>query len=95
MYACFFAIETGRAAAIVLGTISRVKLKISEYLKLRDEFGEEFIKNQIDLLDEYLEINNNKNKESAMDFPVITIVTIKGTWIIKVQLKACSNKATI
>ena len=60
------------------GKYGRVKLKISEYLKLRDEFGEEFIKNQIDLLDEYLEINNNKNKYT--NFNLVLRKSIRENW---------------
>lgn len=60
------------------GKYGRVKLKISEYLRLREEFGEEFIQKQIELLDEYLEINNNKNKYT--NFNLVLRKSIRENW---------------
>lgn len=60
------------------GQYGRVKLTINEYLKLRDEFGEDFIKRQIDLLDEYIQSNNNKNKYS--DFNLVLRKSIRENW---------------
>jgi len=60
------------------GKYGRVKLKISEYLRLREEFGEEFIQNQIELLDEYLEMNNNKNKYT--NFNLVLRKSIRENW---------------
>ena len=44
------------------GKYQRIILTDKEYLKLLEEHGKETLDNQIRLLDEYLEINNNKNK---------------------------------
>lgn len=60
------------------GIYGRVKLTIDEYLKLVNEFGEEFIKNQIDLLDEYVESNNNKNKYT--NFNLVLRKSIRENW---------------
>lgn len=60
------------------GKFGRVKLKISEYLRLREEFGEEFIQKQIELLDEYLEMNNNKNKYT--NFNLVLRKSIRENW---------------
>lgn len=60
------------------GTYGRIKLTINEYLKLRDEYGEDFIKNQIELLDEYIESNNNKNKYT--NFNLVLRKSIRENW---------------
>ena len=65
------------------GTYGRVKLTIDEYLKLVDEFGEDFIKNQIELLDEYVESNNNKNKYT--NFNLVLRKSIRENWFNKKQ----------
>ena len=63
------------------GTYGRVKLTTDEYLKLVNEFGEEFIKQQIELLDEYLQMNNNKNKYT--DFNLVLRKSIREKWFQK------------
>lgn len=60
------------------GNYGRVKLTIDEYFKLINEFGEAFIKKQIDLLDEYVESNNNKNKYS--NFNLVLRKSIREGW---------------
>ena len=60
------------------GIYGRVKLTIDEYLRLVNEFGEEFIKQQIDLLDEYIESNNNKNKYT--NFNLVLRKSIRENW---------------
>ena len=60
------------------GTYGRIKLTIDEYLRLVNEFGEDFIKQQIDLLDEYVESNNNKNKYS--NFNLVLRKSIRENW---------------
>lgn len=63
------------------GTYGRVRLTIDEYLRLVNEFGEEFIKDQIESLDQYLEINNNKNKYS--NFNLVIRKAIRENWFSK------------
>ena len=65
------------------GTYGRVKLTIDEYLRLADEFGEDFIKKQIELLDEYIESNNNKNKYT--NFNLVLRKSIRENWFNKKQ----------
>lgn len=60
------------------GVYGRVKLTIDEYLKLVNEFGEDFIKKQIDLLDEYVEGNNNKNHYT--NFNLVLRKSIRENW---------------
>lgn len=60
------------------GTYGRIKLTIDEYLRLVNDYGEDFIKQQIDLLDEYVESNNNKNKYS--NFNLVLRKSIRENW---------------
>ena len=60
------------------GTYKRIKLTTDEYLRLLNEFGEDFIKQQIELLDEYVESNNNKNKYT--NFNLVLRKSIREKW---------------
>ena len=60
------------------GNFKRVKLTDEELKKLINDFGEEFIKEKINQLDEYLEINNNKNKYK--NFNLVLRKAIKERW---------------
>ena len=60
------------------GKFQRVKLTEKEYEKLIKEFGEDFIKKQIEKLDEYVESNNNKNKYS--NFNLVIRKAIREKW---------------
>lgn len=60
------------------GTYGRVKLTIDEYMRLVNEYGEDFIKQQIDYLDEYIESNNNKNKYT--NFNLVLRKSIRENW---------------
>ena len=71
------------------GTYGRVKLTTDEYFKLINEFGEAFIKKQIDLLDEYVESNNNKNKYS--NFNLVLRKSIREGWFKKTNKKGSSS----
>jgi len=63
------------------GKFERVKLTNKEYDNLCLEFGKEFINNQINLLDEYLETNNNKNKYT--NFNLVLRKSIRENWFNK------------
>lgn len=65
------------------GTYGRVELTSDEYLRLVNEFGEEFIKKQIELLDEYVESNDNKNKYK--NFNLVLRKSIRENWFKKRQ----------
>ena len=71
------------------GTYGRVKLTTDEYLKLVNEFGEEFIKKQIELLDEYVESNNNKNKYT--NFNLVLRKSIRENWFKTINKKGGSS----
>ena len=60
------------------GTYGRIKLTTDEYSRLIKEFGEDFINNQIELLDEYVETNNNKNKYT--NFNLVLRKSIREKW---------------
>lgn len=60
------------------GTYGRVKLTIDEYMRLVNEYGEYFIKQQIEYLDEYIESNNNKNKYT--NFNLVLRKSIRENW---------------
>ena len=60
------------------GKYKRIKLTKEEYKRLIEEYGEDFINKQIDLLDEYVESNNNKNKYS--NFNLVLRKSIKEDW---------------
>lgn len=63
---------------IKYGKYKRIKLTKEEYQRLIDEYGEDFITDQIDLLDEYVESNNNKNKYS--NFNLVLRKSIREGW---------------
>lgn len=63
------------------GKFGRIKLTNDEYDRLIKEFGKEFIDNQINLLDEYVESNNNKNKYS--NFNLVLRKSIRDNWFKK------------
>lgn len=71
------------------GTYGRVELTSDEYLKLVNEFGEEFIKKQIELLDEYVESNDNKNKYK--NFNLVLRKSIRENWFKKKQLSQSNS----
>lgn len=51
----------------IYGKFKRIKLTDDEYKRLVNDYGKEIIDKQIELLDEYIEINNNKNKYSNLN----------------------------
>lgn len=63
------------------GNYGRVTLTKDEYFRLVEEYGEEFITKQIELLDEYVESNNNKNKYS--NFNLVLRKSIRENWFSK------------
>ena len=63
------------------GTYKRIKLTDKEYDKLIKDYGEDLIKKQIELLDEYVESNNNKNKYT--NFNLVLRKSIRENWFNK------------
>lgn len=62
------------------GKFQRIKLTEQEYERLCKEFGTSFIERQIDLLDEYVESNNNKNKYT--NFNLVLRKSIRENWFV-------------
>ena len=60
------------------GTYGRVLLTLAEYDRLSNEFGQAYIDNQINLVDEYIESNNNKNKYT--NFNLVIRKSIRENW---------------
>lgn len=60
------------------GKYKRIKLQDQEYNKLVETYGKEYIDEQIQSLDNYVESNNNKNKYS--NFYLVLLKSIKGDW---------------
>jgi hypothetical protein len=60
------------------GTYGRIKLTKEQYDRLIEEYGEDHIKKQIELLDEYIQSNNNKNKYT--DFNLVIRKSIRNNW---------------
>ena len=67
------------------GTYKRVKLTEDEYKRLVEDYGEETITKQIDLLDEYIESNNNKNKYT--NFNLVLRKSIRDKWFEKKETR--------
>lgn len=72
------------------GKYERVMLTDDEYEKLCSDFGKELIDKQIVLLDEYLEINNNKNKYT--NYNLVLRKSIRENWFKNSEKK--ENKDT-
>ena len=72
------------------GKFQRIKLTEQEYERLCKEFGRSFIERQIDLLDEYVESNNNKNKYS--NFNLVLRKSINQNWFKSKQPKQHETK---
>ena len=68
------------------GEYGRVKLTNSEYNKLVADYGEDKVNEQIELLDEYVESNNNKNKYS--NFNLVLRKSIRENWFNKKEVKS-------
>jgi hypothetical protein len=67
-----------KEAKKTFGSFKRIKLTQKEYEKLIEEFNKEFIDKQIELLDEYVESNNNKNKYT--NFNLVLRKSIRENW---------------
>ena len=72
------------------GEYKRVELTQNEYQKLCDDFGKDFIDNQITLIDEYVESNNNKNKYK--NFNLVIRKSIRENWFVKQSFATTKEK---
>ena len=62
----------------IYGEYKRIKLTEEQYNKLIKDYGKQFIDKQIQLLDEYVESNNNKNKYT--NFNLVLRKSIRENW---------------
>ncbi len=69
------------------GEYGRVLLTDKELEKLKADYGEEFIMQAIDRLDEYIQSNNNKNRYT--DFNLVLRKAIREQWGILQNIKGC------
>ena len=81
------------------GKFGRIKLTEEEYTRLINEYGKEFIDNQITLLDEYVESNNNKNKYTNFNLVLrksimSEIITLKTMFTIRLESLPSVNAIT-
>jgi hypothetical protein len=74
-----------KEAKKAFGSFKRIKLSEKEYNKLIEDYGKEFIDKQIELLDEYIESNNNKNKYT--NFNLVLRKSIRDNWFTKNKYK--------
>jgi hypothetical protein len=72
------------------GRYKRIKLQDQEYTKIVEQYGKEYIDNQIQLLDNYVESNNNKNKYT--NFYLVLLKSIKNEWFKNKQLPEWFNQ---
>ncbi len=72
------------------GEFGRVLLTEAEYEKLITDFGENFIKEQIKLLDEYVESNDNKNKYK--NFNLVLRKSINENWFNKTSKQSAGER---
>lgn len=75
---------------IYMGTYKRIKLTQEQYDKLIKEFGEDYIKQIIERLDEYVESNNNKNKYS--NYNLVIRKAIRENWFKIEKLPSWFNQ---
>lgn len=72
-----------------LGKFGRIKLDDNELTNLNAEFGENYISAVIDVIDEYVESNNNKNKYS--NFNLVIRKAIREKWSILKNIQVIDN----
>lgn len=75
------------------GCYGRIKLTDAEYQKLINDYGKDVIDNQIELLDEYVESNNNKNKYT--NFNLVLRKSLREKWFNKKEQNNGKDKRNI
>lgn len=82
--------NTSNNKYIYMGTYKRIKLTQDQYNKLIDDYGENYIKQIINRLDEYVESNNNKNKYS--NYNLVIRKAIRDNWFKIEKLPSWFNQ---
>lgn len=75
---------------IKYGSYKRVLLTNKQYNNLIEEFGKELIDTKIEKLDEYVQLNDNKNKYK--DFNLVIRKSIKENWFKGKEIKKYSEE---
>lgn len=83
-------INSSKGKKTAYGCYGRVKLTDAEYQRLVNEFGQDYIDRQIELLDEYVQSNNNKNRYT--DFNLVLRKAIREKWFEKKESNNGKNK---
>ena len=78
--------EINREPYKCFGRFNRIRLKQTEYDKLKSEYGKSYIDELINLLDEYVEENNNKNHYT--NFNLVIRKAIRDNWSIIRKIKS-------
>lgn len=84
--------NTSNNKYIYMGTYKRIKLTKEQYNKLIDDYGENYIQQIINRLDEYVESNNNKNKYS--NYNLVIRKAIRDNWFKIEKLPSWFNQET-
>lgn len=82
--------NTSNNKYIYMGTYKRIKLTKDQYNKLIDDYGEDYINQIINRLDEYVESNNNKNKYS--NYNLVIRKAIRDNWFKIEKLPSWFNQ---
>ena len=77
----------------IYGKYKSIRLTEKEYEKLCEDFTKDFIDTQIELLDEYVESNNNKNK--YVNFNLVLRKSIREKWFEKQSKSNNRNAAPV
>lgn len=75
------------------GNYNRILLTNTEYERLCSDFGKDVTDKQIELLDEYIESNNNKNKYT--NFNLVIRKSLRENWFVKPDTTYTNNKRRI
>ena len=74
----------------IYGKFKRIKLTDDEYNRLINDYGKDIIERQIELLDEYVESNNNKNKYT--NFNLVLRRSLREHWFDKNRFNTTINE---
>lgn len=75
------------------GNYNRILLTNTEYERLCSDFGKDVTDKQIELLDEYIESNNNKNKYT--NFNLVIRKSLRENWFVKPDTTYTNNRKRI
>ncbi len=77
----------------IYGKFKRIKLTDDEYNRLINDYGKDIIEKQIDLLDEYVESNNNKNKYT--NYNIVLRRSLREHWFDKTRFIYTKNEVKV